>query len=123
MSNIVPSKIKIEFIPHKTHKFSTVGYWFIEGDLLTIQISNEICWQYKAAVLAHELIEVLLCILNGITTVECDNFDALFEKKYELGLVPKSVEPGFDRHCPYRKGHIWGCRLERFVIFLLKESW
>lgn len=116
-------KIDIRFIPHAEHRFTTIGHWFVEGDTLIIQISNEICWKNKIAVLFHELIEASMCISRGITTEECDDFDSLFEKEYEAGVWPKSVEAGHDPRCPYRKGHKWGCRFERLVIFLLLASW
>jgi hypothetical protein len=116
-------KIEINFIPHKEHKFTTIGHWAVENEILKIWISEEICWQNKAAVLFHELIEVFICISKGITTAECDEFDELFEKEYENGIWSKSIEAGFDKRCPYRIGHIWGSRFERIVIFLLGASW
>jgi len=112
-------QIDIRFIPHSQHRFTTIGHWFVENDTLTIQISDEICWQNKIAVIFHELIEAGICVSKGITTEECDAFDALFEHEYELGIWPKSVEAGFDKRCPYRKGHIWGSRLEKLVLFLI----
>ncbi len=116
-------KIDIQFIPHSQHKFTTIGHWFVDNDTLTIQISEEICWPNKIAVLFHELIESCMCISKGITTEECDAFDEIFEREYELGIWPKSVEAGYDPRCPYRRGHIWGSRFERVVIFLLGASW
>lgn len=121
--------IDIQFIPHSKHKFTTIGYWFMTdmedagGETLHIQISRELEWKYRIAVLFHELIEVTICMASGITTEECDRFDAMFEYEYSIGRWPKSVEAGFDKRCPYRKGHIWGTRFERLVIFLLKASW
>ena len=112
----------VQFIPHLQHKFTTIGHWFVENDTLTIQISEEVCWENRVAVLFHELIESAMCIAKGITTEECDAFDALFEREYEEGKWPKSVEAGFDPRCPYRKGHIWGTRFEKLVIFLLGAS-
>lgn len=111
--------IKITFIPHKEHRFTTIGFWYVEKNTLHIEISKEICWENRVAVLFHELIEAAICISKGITTEQCDEFDELFELEYAMGKWPKSVEAGFDKRCPYRKGHIWGSRFERLVIFLL----
>lgn len=117
-------KIDVQFIPHAEHRFTTIGHWFETADgTLHIQISRELHWKYQVAVLFHELIEATMCRANGITTAECDEFDALFEREYDEGKWPKSVEAGFDRRCPYRRGHIWGSRFERVVIFLLGASW
>jgi len=112
-------QIKIEFIPHADHIHTTIGYWEVEGDLLTIQVSEEMCFANKAAVIFHELIEAFWCISKGVTTAECDEFDDMFEKEYEAGLWPYSVEAGFDKRCPYRKGHVWGSRFEWVVLKIL----
>jgi hypothetical protein len=117
------SKISIEFIPHKDHKFTTIGHWFEDEFGAHIQISQELKWEFRIAVLFHELIEYSMCREEGITTKECDDFDALFEIEYEQGVWLKSVEAGFDKRCPYRKGHVWGSRFERLVIWLLGVSW
>lgn len=116
-------KIQIDFIPHSQHRFTTIGHWFFKGDTLFIQISQEISWKNKIAVLFHELIEATICLADGVTTEECDAFDELFEKEYAEGKWPKSVEAGFDKRCPYRRGHIWGSRSERVIIWLLRGSW
>jgi len=73
-------KINVKFVPHKKHKFTTIGYWFVENDTLNIWISEELSWENRVLVLFHELIESAYCIRKGITTEECDEFDALFEK-------------------------------------------
>ena len=115
--------IDIKFIPHKDHQFTTIGHWAVYDGHLRIYISEEICWQNKFAVLFHELIEVGMCLAKGITTEECDVFDALFEAEYDAGKWPRSVEAGFDPRCPYRAGHKWGSRFERVVIWLLGANW
>ncbi len=115
--------IDIQFIPHSEHRFTTIGYWFVENETLTIQISKEISWQNKIATIFHELIEAGICIKDGITTAQCDAFDELFEQEYQDGLWPVEKEAGFDRRCPYRKGHVWGHRMERIVMFLLGVDW
>lgn len=112
-------KIDIQFIPHASHRFTTIGHWFVDGDTLVIQISEEVCWENRVAVLFHELIEAAWCIAKGVTTAECDEFDAVFELEYAAGVWPYSVEAGFDKRCPYRKGHVWGSRFERLVLWIL----
>lgn len=111
--------IEIEFIPHKQHRFTTIGYWFVQDGTLYIQVSNEISWQNKIATVFHELIEAGICISKGITTEECDAFDAQFEEEYKRKKWDINTEAGLDKRCPYRKGHIWGNRLEWLVMFLL----
>lgn len=115
--------IYVRCIPQDQHRFTTIGDWWEDGDVLEVRISAELDWRYQFAVLFHELIEFGICKVAGITTVECDAFDALFEREYEFGKWPRSVEAGFDKRCPYRRGHVWGSRFERLVIFLLGASW
>ncbi len=115
-------KLEIQFIPHAQHRFTTIGHWFVKNDVLTIQISQEICWENKVLTLLHELIEAAICIRQGITTEQCDAFDALFEAEYALGIWPKSVEAGFDPRCPYGKGHVWGTRFERLACWAVGVS-
>jgi hypothetical protein len=117
--------IDVKLIPHKDHQFTTIGHWTgpeVDG-IVRIYISREICWQNIVAVLFHELIEFFMCYSKGITTAECDAFDELFEQEYDAGIWPKSVEAGFDPRCPYRKGHLWGTRFERLVIWLIGGDW
>ena len=112
-------KIDVQFIPHAQHRYTTIGYWAVEGGTLVIQISEEICWPNRIAVLFHELIEAAWCIANNVTTAECDAFDDLFEREYAAGIWPKSVEAGFDKRCPYRTGHRWGTVMEHLVFWIL----
>jgi hypothetical protein len=120
----LPMKINVLSIPQARHRFTTIGDWWVDGaDTLQIRISEEISWQYQVAVLFHELIEFFICKAMGVGTEECDAFDLLFEHEYYIGKWPKSVEAGFDKRCPYRRGHIWGYRFERLTIWLLGDSW
>lgn len=116
--------INIEIIPQKEHRFTTIGDWWVdENGNLQVKISKMADWRYEIAVLFHELIEFFICKHLGITTEECDEFDAFYETQYEQGIIDRSKEAGFDKRCPYRKGHIWGARFERMIVFLLGASW
>src|SRR5258708_33385114 len=112
----------IRGIPQDKQRFTTLGDWWEDELGLQIRITN-MHWKYQVAILMHELIEFSICKSEGITTEECDAFDTLFEQEYESGKWPKSVEAGFDRRCPYRRGHWWGDKFERLTIFLLGGTW
>lgn len=115
--------INILSIEQRDHRFTTIGDWW-EDDAGILQIRiTKMPWRFEVAVLFHELIEFFICKADGIKTKECDEFDALFEREYESGIWPKSVEAGFDKRCPYRKGHVWGSRFERVTIWVLGASW
>ena len=115
--------MKIFITPQKKQRFTTVGHW--EGDTIdkvTFWASDMSDWRFMVAVLFHELIEWSWCVSHGITTDHCDAFDELFEEEYKAGRS-KEDEAGYDKRCPYRKGHVWGGRFERVVIWILGARW
>lgn len=95
-----------------TKAYTTCGYWWWERPnnkgTLHIEIRKMPSIRHEIAVWGHELIEVSWCWLRGITTEACDLFDDWFECQYLLGNVPKTMEGGFHRDCPYRTGHVLG---------------
>lgn len=107
--------------------FTTVGYWMFAG----LANSGDLCIycaplsrrRYAWAVIGHELIEAAYCWLRGITTGECDQWDAACEERLRAGALPLEVEPGDIRECPYYWGHQAGCWWERLVIFVTLASW
>lgn len=114
----------IIYMPITAQRFTTLGdWWQDENGAFTIAISNMDDWRYEFLVLIHELTEWSICQISGISTSACDAFDTVWEKKIEAGLVSPDIEAGFDKSCPYRKGHIWGARMERLFCWLLKANW
>jgi hypothetical protein len=80
-------------------------------------------FRHTLMVFLHEIVEVFLCIKDGITTEECDAFDEIYEQGYKDGTIPVEKEAGYDKKCPYRKGHVWGDRVSWFVGVLLGVNW
>ena len=116
--------INLKIIPQDEHRFTTIGDWWVdEKGVLQMRISKMADWRYEVAVLFHELIEFFVCKHLGIETKECDEFDLFYETQYEKGLIDRSKEAGFDKRCPYQKGHRWGARFERLIIWILGASW
>lgn len=121
--------MKIKFVTTNTAPggFTTVGYWRWsepqnKGTLI-IEVARFSDWRYSLAVWGHELIEALYCKLRGITTEECDNFDALYEEGYADGSIAKEKEAGDDRRCPYHWGHMAGVCWEYICIYGTLASW
>jgi hypothetical protein len=119
--------MKICIIDPSSQIYTTVGYWiFTEpnntGELI-IEVSKMTDWRFEWAVIGHELIEAMFCWLFGITTEECDKFDGRCEREFASGDRCKSIEPGFDKECPYRIGHILGAAWEYAWIHLSLASW
>ncbi len=114
-------------IEQKDQRFTTLGYWSWDSPhnrgTLTIEVSKMGDWRHEMAVWGHEIIESFYCKLMGITTEECDEFDAVFEMKYVTGEVSPLVEAGDQAECPYHTGHFLGCLWERFFICISLCNW
>lgn len=119
-------KVIIETIPHAEQRYPTVGDWIVSHDnqFLTIRVSELGDWRKEMAVAYHELREALLCIHQGITQAEVDEFDIAFEetrKKHPEEL--KSKEPGDETYAPYYIPHIMASRDERLLIADFELNW
>ena len=110
----------IKVIPHKEHRYETVGDWWFEGGNLFIRISEMGNWRYEMCVTIHELVEVLLCKHCKISTSRVDKFDIAFEKARKPG---NTDEPGDDARAPYRVQHGIATGVERIVAALLGVDW
>ena len=113
-------KIVIETIPHKNHRYPTVGDWYWKKGVLHIKVSKMSNWKYEVLVAVHELVEVMLCKDRGITTAEVDAFDIAFEKARKPG---NEDEPGDSPKAPYRKEHFFATNLEALFSAELKVDW
>jgi hypothetical protein len=114
----------ISTIQLQANRFTTLGDWWEEPEgVFHITITEESDWRYMVCCLIHELTEWAICQAKGIKTSDCDKFDGWWEGEIKRGLIPAEREAGFDRRCPYRHGHIWGCRMERLFCWLLGVSW
>jgi hypothetical protein len=113
-------KILIEFIPHNSQRYETVGDWYYKKGILHIKVSMMSDWRYEVLVAIHELAEVLLCRHRGITAAAVDQFDKDFEAKRQPGNVD---EPGDDAKAPYRKEHFFATNIERLLAAELGVDW
>ena len=95
--------IRIKVVPHKSHRYETVGDWFFDkkGNL-EIRVSDMGNWKYECLVAFHEMIEVLLCKDRKISQKSVDSFDTKFEKERAKGIHKEEAEPGDDPKAPYR---------------------
>lgn len=115
---------KIKLIPLQEQRFTTLGDWYEDSrGQFTIAISDMNDWRYEFIVLMHELTEWGICQARGVSTKDCDDFDARWEEDIRAGLVSPEIEAGFNKNCPYRIGHTWGARIERLFCFLLRVPW
>lgn len=113
----------IKTIPHKDHRYETVGDWWFEGKNLHIRISEMGNWRYEMCVAVHELVEALLCKHSKVTQKSVDKFDKMFENEREQRLHSYDEEPGDDPDAPYKVQHCIATGVERIVAALLGVCW
>lgn len=116
--------IFVRVVKSSEQPFCTIGHWMYdkEGNLL-ILITKMKDWRYEFGVFIHEIVEWALCEYKGITVEECDKFDELYEEGYRTGKIPVKKEAGYDKHCPYHRGHVWGDRISWVIMVLLGVNW
>ena len=115
---------RIIVLPLQEQRFTTLGDWWEDNrGRFTIAITDMGDWRYEFIVLMHELTEWGICQARGVSTKDCDNFDARWEEDIRAGFVSPEVEPGCAKRAPYHKGHMWGIRAERFFCWLLGVKW
>lgn len=116
--------ITIKIIPHKEHRYETVGdwWWTKDGDL-EIRVSKMSDWRYEVCVAIHELVEVVLCKQAGVSQESVDEFDIEYEKQRAKSLSLDTSEPGDSRFAPYRFQHCIATGVERVVAAVLGVNW
>lgn len=115
-------EISIKFIPHDQARYPTVGDWFFEDDgkKLVIAVSKMEDERHQQLVAVHELIEVLLCRLNGVTQESVDAFDMAYENARQPG---DESEPGDDPQAPYKMEHSLATSTERMLSATMGVDW
>ena len=115
-------KIIIETIPHKDHRYPTVGDWYFapEDGSLQIKVSELSDRRYELLIALHELVEVILCQHDGVTAAAVDDFD----KKFEAERKPDNEdEPGDEPLAPYVDQHCFATGIERLLAARLDVKW
>jgi len=114
-------KINIETIPHSQQRYETVGDWWWGADgTWEFRVSNMGNWRFEMLVAIHELAECAMCRFWGISQVDVDDFDKVFEANRVEG---NTDEPGDDPKAPYRNYHCIATGIERVMATMLGVSW
>ena len=111
-------RINIQSIPHHKQRYDTCGdYWTDKCGVLQVRVSNMCNWKYGWIVLLHELVEIFLCKVQGVSFEDIDKFDF----KY----VPKSAtdEPGDNREAPYARQHCMAMAVDRMLCAYTGIFW
>ena len=89
--------------------------------------------RYEALVGLHELVEVLVCMEDGVTQKQVDEFDTRFEKDREERIKNAASpaeaaeitleEPGDQPDAPYCDQHCFATGVERLMAAALGVNW
>ena len=115
--------ISIKTIPHKKHRYETVGDYFDKDGKTHILVSDMNNEDYELLVAIHEILEQHLCKKRGIKEKDITKFDIAFEKRRAAGKEPEDAEPGDHPNAPYRKEHFFATNIERTVALELGVNW
>ena len=107
--------ISVESVPHNCQRYDTVGDWQFEPDgSLTVNISEMPDKRYMWLVAIHEIVEAMLCKINGISQEEVDAWDISHLD---------DVDPGGIRACPYHVEHIIATSIEAMLAAQMGVGW
>ena len=117
-------RIVIETVPHKLNRNGQVGdYKYLHDGTLYITVSELGNDDMNWLVALHEMIEERISKSDGISEPEINDWDAYYEKKREMGLVPTESENGFAYDCIYKKHHTVSTGIEMVLAALLEVDW
>jgi len=137
--------IQIEQIAHADQRYPTVGDWYFsqvtpagehnlapDRPILSLIQSREALvilhikasvlpdWKHTMLIAVHELVEVLLCINDGVSQEAVDKFDFKYERTRPAG---DDSEPGDAVLAPYRNQHCYATAVERMLCAAFNLPW
>ena len=109
------TNVTIQTMAPEAMRYRTVGDWFYTADgALIIQVADTGNWTYNLLVAIHELIEVFMCAVRGITLKQVDSFDFAHEDDEDPGCHPKA---------PYHAEHMTAMGVEMVLAAALGVKW
>ncbi len=112
-------RIIIETIPHQSHRYSTVGDYYVLGDgTRMIRVSELPDERMSLLIALHELIEQALTEARGIPEGEIAAFDTAVPAD-----SPYAEDPGHDPAAPYHREHVFAECIERLMAAELGVNW
>ena len=107
--------VRMEIVPPKSMRYRTVGDWFWEKPgCLIIQVADTGNWIYNMLVAVHELIEVILCEIAGISEKRVSDFDLAHQDDEDPGTHPKA---------PYHDQHMTAMGIEMILAARAGVKW
>ena len=118
-------RIVIETIPMSEQPYNTCGDWRWDGDTLNVKVSkmsDNKAWDYAEMIVGiHEVIEALMCKVNGVSTETVDKFDQ--DPKYIKECEELDIEPGDHPMAPYKVEHLFATGVEKLLCVGLDIDW
>lgn len=108
-------KILIEVIPHQSQRYNTPGDWRWKDGNLRIAVSDTGNERMNFLLIIHELVEALLCNVEGIDQNLVDSFDRCWTMTHG--------EPGNDLQAPYHYQHVFAENIERLLALRFDVNW
>lgn len=107
-------RVIIDTIPQEHQRYDTVGDWWLDPfGKLQIRVTEQADVRHAQLIMVHELIEALLCMNDGITPDQVDEFDKRFEGR----------EPGDSAFSPYKRQHNFATAVERMMCAAMGIDW
>ena len=89
--------LRVELVNHKEQRYATAGDWLFDADgSIIVRVSDTGNWLDAMLVAVHEIVEVILCEVNGVKLEDVDAFDMAFSGDGEPGEHPNA--PYFNEH-------------------------
>lgn len=109
----------------KEMRYATVGDYVKRKGVWKIIVSDMGDPRYAFLIHLHELVELELVKLAGITQKDIDRFDVDWEKRKakEDPELAAYDEPGVDPDAPYHKQHMFAMQIERMAAEAMGVDW
>ena len=120
--------IQFKTIPHLMQRYETAGDWYRKKGMWRFRVSALSDRRYELLVLAHELIEFILCRVGGVRAKDVDAFDRQYEQSRRDNQptacgCDHRPEPGDDPHAPYYFQHLAATQCEKIMAEVMKVNW
>lgn len=106
--------IDVKTIPHNEQRYDTVGDWFDRDGTCHFRISDCKNRKYEWMIAIHEMVERMLCEVNGVSQESVDAFDVSYTQ---------DSDPGDATRSPYRTEHCYATAVERMLCAAMGLSW
>jgi hypothetical protein len=112
--------ITIKIVPESEMRAEVDGadwYWDRNGDL-QVRVTPMSDWRREILLAVHEMVEALMCKVNGVTQASVDKFDLEYDKTHTFDF-----DAGDAAGAPYEREHCLATAIERILCAEFKVNW